>query len=97
MELFFFYYIWMILCIIFLLIIRFNMYKKREVYDRETRKYSHQKGERYRFPLISYILGFIAAFVPVCNIVFFIASVVFIGIGVSDDEITFSGWLFKEI
>ena len=44
-----------------------------------------------------YILGFVAAFVPVFNIIFFFSSVVFICVGLSDDEITFSGWLFKEI
>ena len=72
------------------------MYKRKTVYDRKSSECSQQK-ERYRLPLFCYILGFVAAFVPVFNIIFFFSSVVFICVGLSDDEITFSGWLFKEI
>ena len=97
MEQFFFYYIWLILCIIFLLVIRFNVYKIEFVYNSESNKYDRQKGERYRLPLILYILGFVATFVPILNIIFSISSFIILCVESSEDEITFSGWLFKEI
>lgn len=97
METFFFYYIFVLLCIITLLILRYNVYNAEVVYDRQKYQSVKQKCERRRFPIIFYIIGSIATFVPVCNIIFFIASVIYLCVEFTDDNITFSGWLFKEV
>lgn len=97
METFFFYYIFVLLCIITLLILRYNVYNAEVVYDRQKYQSVKQKCERRRFTIIFYIIGFIATFVPVCNIIFFIASVIYLCCEFTDDNITFSGWLFKEV